>query len=350
MCFKLVINKKIISILFFFIITPCLSQHTDELMSKLKNVKELFEMDLISEKDYDSISTYLVDLIMNNKSELEIKNQDSRFVTNNLEQQNSNEVEEENKLNFSFDELYTNEFIYNGRMIKELGYGGILVSTSLREVRRNDGKYYIFDISISNNSKEILNFTTDNINAIIYAKNGKSINIKGLTRKEYMKIKKRRQNLREGLLAFSAGLNAASAGYSSSETNTYGSASYSGSSNSNTNVYGSNYGYLGSFDTNTRSSGTIYGSSSSYTTSYDGAAAYAASQNEQAKLNAFIQASEENKRRWNEEYLRNHTLNPQETISGLLNVKYYKSNRVDLVITTNDYDYVFQWDPNDAEN
>lgn len=342
--------KKIISILFFFIVTPCLSQQTDDLMSKLKNVKELFEMDLISEKDYDSISSYLVSLIVNSKSDLEIKNNDLQFDDNNIEKENSNELEEDNKLNFSFDELYSNEFIYNGRMIKERGFGGVLVSTSLREVRRNDGKYYIFDISISNNSDKILNFTTDNINAIIYANNGKSIKIKALTRKEYMKIKQRRQNLREGLLAISAGLNAASAGYSSSETNTYGSASYSGSSNSSTDVYGSNYGYLGSFDTNTRSSGTIYGSSTSYTTSYDGGAAYAASQNEQAKLNAFIQASEENKRRWNEEYLRNHTLNPKESISGLLNVKYYKSKRVDLVITTNDYDYVFQWDPDDAEN
>ncbi len=342
--------NKIFSILFIFFITPCLSQQSDELISKLKNVKELLEMDLISQMEYDSVSSYLVNLIMNTKSELETINQNSQLVDNNLEQQNIVEAEEKNELNFSFDELYANEFIYNGRMIKEQGFGGILVSTSLREVRRNDGKYYIFDISISNNSNETLNFNTSNINAIIYAKNGKSIKVKALTRKEYMKIKQRRQNLREGLMALSAGLNAASAGYSSSETNSYGSARYSGSSNSNTNVYGSNYGYLGSFDTNTRSSGTIYGSSTSYTTSYDGSAAYAASQNEQAKLNAFIQASEENKRRWNEEYLRNHTLNPKETISGLLNVKYYKSNKVDLVITTNDYDYIFEWDPNDAEN
>ena len=71
-------------------------------------------------------------------------------------------------------------------------------------------------------------------------------------------------------MAFSAGLNAASAGYSSSQTNSYGSANYSGSSNSSTDVYGSSSGYLGSFDTNTRSSGSIYGQSSSYTTNYDG--------------------------------------------------------------------------------
>ena len=103
--------KKIISILFFFIVTPCLSQQTDDLMSKLKNVKELFEMDLISEKDYDSISSYLVSLIVNSKSDLEIKNNDLQFDDNNIEKENSNELEEDNKLNFSFDELYSNEFI-----------------------------------------------------------------------------------------------------------------------------------------------------------------------------------------------------------------------------------------------
>ena len=124
----------------------------------------------------------------------------------------------------------------------------------------------------------------------------------------------------------------------------------SGSSNSNTRVYGSTSGYLGNLNTRTNSSGRVYGSSTSYTTSYDGGAAYAASQNEQAKLNAFVAASEENKRRWNEEYLRNNTMTPKASVSGLLNIKYYKAVRIDLIVTTNGYDYVFEWDPNEAEN
>ena len=337
-------KKTVFLIIILLFANVSFSQTNEVLISKLKNIKELLEMDLISQNEFDSISKNLVEQIMDFSTD-----SNSKTTLNDSNSKTLVDSNESNNLNFSFDDLYSNEFIYNGRMIKELGFGGILVSTSLREVRRSDGKYYIFDVSVSNNSDKTLNFTTNNINAVVY-RNGKASKIKALTRKDYMAIKKRRQNLREGLMAFSAGLNAASAGYSNSQTNSYGSANYSGSSNSSTDVYGSSYGYLGSLNTTSRSSGTIYGQSSSYTTNYDGAAAYAASQNEQAKLNAFIQASEENKRRWNEEYLRNHTLYPKESISGLLNVKYYRTNRVDLVITTNNYDYVFQWDPNDAEN
>jgi hypothetical protein len=348
---KLVIMKKITLITFLIIsLTTCYSQDSGNVMAKLKSVKELFDMDLITKEQYDSISNKLKDLILSQKTD---SNNSIIKSANNNDENNLNlskTLESDSKPRFSFDKQYSNEFIYQGRMIKEKGYGGVLVSSSLREIRRSDGKYFIFDISISNDSNKTINFTTNNISAVIYAKNGKRLKIKALTRKQYMKIKQRRQNLRAGLMAFSAGLNAASAGYSNSQTNSYGSASYSGSSNSNTNIYGSTSGYLGRFETNTTSSGNIYGSSSSYTTSYDGAAAYAASQNEQAKMNAFISASNEAKRRWNEEYLRNHTLTQQESISGLLNVKYYRAVRVDLIVTTNGYDYVFEWDPNDVEN
>ncbi len=340
------LKRNLFLVLVLFTTDISFGQSNDELMTKLKNVKELLDMDLISQREFDSISENLVGLIINSST---TSDPNESNVNKVLNQENPEVNNDSKKIKFSFSDLYSNEFIYNGRMIKEIGFGGVLVSTSLREVKRSDGKYYIFDISVSNNSDKTINFTTDNINAVVY-RNGKASKIKALTRKEYIAIKNRRQNLREGLMALSAGLNAASAGYSSSQTNTYGSASYSGSSNSSTDVYGSSYGYLGSFDTSTRSSGTLYGQSSSYTTSYDGSAAYAASQNEQAKLNAFHKESEENKRRWNENYLRNNTLFPKQSISGLLNVKYFRTNRVDLVITTNNYDYVFEWDPNDAEN
>lgn len=334
----------LITILFMFL-TTSYSQDSDDVILKLKTVKELFEMDLITKYEYDSISNKLKEIILSQKVN---SNDSENNELNNLD--DTTKLESDLKPRFSFNQLYSNDFIYQGRVIKEKGYGGVLVSSSLREIRRSDGKYFIFDISVSNDTDKTFNFTTNNISAIIYAKNGKRLKIKALTRKEYMKIKQRRQNLREGLMAFSAGLSAASAGYSSSQTNTYGSASYSGYSNSNTRVYGSTSGYLGNFNTTTNSSGSLYGSSTSYTNSYDGAAAYAASQNEQAKLNAFIAASEENKRRWNEDYLRNNTMTPKASISGLLNVKYYRAVRIDLIVTTNGYDYVFEWDPREAEN
>ena len=148
-------------------------------------------------------------------------------------------------------------------------------------------------------------------------------------------------------MAFGAGMSAASAGYSSSTTTTNANAYYSGTSNTNSTAnayaYGSGgYGYANATGSSTTNySGNIYGTATSTTQSYDGAAAYAASQNEAAKMSAFIAASEDAKKRWNEEYLKNHTLRHQETISGLINVKYYKSNRIILYITINNINFAF---------
>tara|TARA_A100000164_G_scaffold182994_1_gene162581 strand:- start:624 stop:1451 length:828 start_codon:yes stop_codon:yes gene_type:complete len=241
-----------------------------------------------------------------------------------------------------------NEFFYEGRLIKQLSKNNITVTSSLRQVQRNDGKYFTFDISVSNNTNSDITLLTNRIKATIFSKNQrKSIEIPALTRKEYLKIKKRRQNMRTGLIAFAGGMSAASAGQKSSTTNTNSYATYSGTANTNASAYG-NGGYAyGNATTNY--SGNAYGSSTSTTNSYDGAAAYAASQNEAAKLNAFVAASEEAKKRWNDEYLKNHTLTPQETTSGLINIKYLKTNRIILDITINNYIFLFDWDPNDSE-
>ena len=241
-----------------------------------------------------------------------------------------------------------NEFFYEGRLIKQLSKNNITVTSSLRQVQRNDGKYFTFDISVSNNTNSDITLLTNRIKAKIFSNNQrKSIEIPALTRKEYLKIKKRRQNMRTGLIAFAGGMSAASAGQKTSTTNTNSYATYSGTANTNASAYGSGGYAYGNATTNYR--GNAYGSSTSTTNTYDGAAAYAASQNEAAKLNAFVAASEEAKKRWNEEYLKNHTLNPQETTSGLINVKYYKTNRIILVIIINNLIFSFDWDPNDSE-
>ena len=66
-------------------------------------------------------------------------------------------------------------------------------------------------------------------------------------------------------------------------------------------------------------------------------------------MSAFIQASESAKKRWNEDYLKNHTLLPLETISGLINIKYYKSPKIILRIPVNGELYVFEWSPDESE-
>lgn len=247
-------------------------------------------------------------------------------------------------------------YYHEGRLIKEINKNNLTVTSSLRQIQRNDGKYYTFDVSVINNTNHQVTLITKGISSEIFSKKGnKSIIVPALTRKEYLKIKKRRQNLRTGLMAFGAGMSAASAGYSSSTTTTNASANYSGTSNTNSSVnayaYGSGgYGYANATGTSTTNySGNIYGTATSTTQSYDGAAAYAASQNEAAKINAFLQASEAAKKRWNNDYLKNHTLLPQETTSGLINIKYYKSPRIILTIPVDGELYVFEWSPDESE-
>tara|TARA_B100001287_G_C22578244_1_gene479704 strand:- start:145 stop:987 length:843 start_codon:yes stop_codon:yes gene_type:complete len=247
-------------------------------------------------------------------------------------------------------------YYHEGRLIKEINKNNLTVTSSLRQIQRNDGKYYTFDISVINNTNRQVTLITKGISSEIFSKKGnKSIIVPALSRKDYLKIKKRRQNLRTGLMAFGAGMSAASAGYSSSTTTTNANAYYSGTSNTNSTAnayaYGSGgYGYANATGSSTTNySGNIYGTATSTTQSYDGAAAYAASQNEAAKINAFLQSSEAAKKRWNNDYLKNHTLLPQETTSGLINIKYYKSPRIILTIPVDGELYVFEWSPDESE-
>ena len=243
------------------------------------------------------------------------------------------------------------ESYHDGRLIKEITKNGTTVTTSLRQIERDDGKYFTFDVAIINNSDRTYNFKSNGIAARIYAKNGKSISINALTRKEYLKIKKRRANFRTGLVAFAGGVNAANAGYSSSTTNTNSYGSYSGTANTNSSAsaYGSGGYAYGTGNSTTNYSGNLYGSSTSTTNSYNGAAAYAAQQNESAKIQRMVEMSNEAKWRWNDEYIKNNTLSPQSTTTGLINVKFYKAVKVDLNVKVDNNNFTFEWDPNDSE-
>ena len=344
--------KRLLLIILVLSITFSFSQDNGEIVNKIKDLKELLDMNVISQKEYDSITKILVNNLVNQKSTNTKVIQNDTFTVNTPDELTENIPLESNddKLVFEFDQVYKNQFMDQGRTIKEVGFAGILVSTSLRAVYRDDGKYYIFDVSVANNSGQTVDFYTNNIKAQIFHSSGKSIIKKALTNKQYQRIKNNRQNLRSALIGISGSINAANAGYSSSSTYSSGNAYISGNTNSNTDVYGSYSNYLGSLDTSTRFSGNVYGSSTSYTTNYDGAAAYSAAQNEQAKLNSFINSSEEAKRRWNAEYLKNDTVFPLETTTGLINIPYFKAVRVDLIIPINGYDYIFEWKPGESAN
>ena len=113
-------NKIAFLIIILLFANVSFSQTNEVLISKLKNIKELLEMDLISQNEFDSISKNLVEQIMDFSTD-----SNSKTTLNDSNSKTLVDSNESNNLNFSFDDLYSNEFIYNGRMIKELGFGGI---------------------------------------------------------------------------------------------------------------------------------------------------------------------------------------------------------------------------------
>jgi len=242
----------------------------------------------------------------------------------------------------------TEEYV-DGRLIKTQNKEGVIVTTSLRTIQRNDGKYYTFDVSISNSSEITRNIKIKDFKAQIVSKKGKKKDIDVLTNKDYQKKKKRRGNFRAILGALSAGQNAANAGTSSSQTNTNVNANSYSSGSANVNAYDSR-GNSATAQGNYNSRTNTNVNATSTTVSYDGAAAYNAQQNEERKLQEFMQQQQEAKRKWNDLYIKNNTLSPKESMSGLLNVEYKKGVLVELNIVTGGIQFVFKWDPEDSQN
>lgn len=250
------------------------------------------------------------------------------------------------------------EFI-SGRIVRTLEDDEMQVSTCLRKVGRNDGKYFTFDVYITNKGGT-KTFRTKNFKAFVETKKKGFIETQVLTRKEYIEKKEKRQKLRNALSAVAAAAAADMAGTKTSQTNTYSSGysqtNISGTVNTDTDVtaYGSGgvaYGNIQSTSkVNANASTYSSESSTSNTTEYDGAAAYNALQNEQRKLEEYKAAARKERTKWNDEYLKDNTIYQNETKRGLLNVKYKKAETVRLVINIEDFRYIFDWDPEDAEN
>ena len=245
-------------------------------------------------------------------------------------------------LTFSQSEEYL-----DGRLIKTLTISNIDVSTSLRAIQRSDGKYYTFDISISNGSNMTKVVKVKDFTATIIDKKGKESELEVLSNKEYQEKKKKRGNFRAIMKAMGGASAAAGAGTSTSTTNASATANTYGSSNTRASAYGSGGWASGSSNTNFNASTNV--NATSTTTSVDGAAVYAAQQNEERKLREFQAAQAAAKAKWNDAYIKSNTLDPLETMSGLLNVKFAKGVEIIINVKVQDIDFVFVWDPEDSE-
>ena len=238
------------------------------------------------------------------------------------------------------------EFYYNGRLIKEQVIDDIIVTSSMR-IERNDGKYYVFDISVSNNSKSTVRLKSSDIGRFsleIFSNNGrKSIRSYALKKDEYLKIKKKRSNFRKGLLAVAVGLASIDDNYSYAEQNTYSYGNYSGS------VY---TGYDRADFT-----GNYQESTYSVIKYYDPIKAEAARERNAAVMENFMNKSEESKRRTNQEYLDSFILSPMEITSGTVNFKFLKTKNkvilripIDGILSNSTRYFEFTWLPSSLNN
>ncbi len=214
---------------------------------------------------------------------------------------------------------------------------GIMIGMTNNEVR-DYGKYFQIPIIITNNSMHPIEFEPNNITASLVDKKGYERILKVYSADEYMKKVRSRQNWALVLTALGEASSAASAGYSSTTTNS----SYSGHSSSygSASAYGSGGYAYGNYSGNT----SYYGHSSSTTTSYNGAAAYQAQVIASERIAAYENALLSERASKNEDYLKRTTIHPGETISGYINIERQKGISITINIDINGVIYTFPWD------
>ena len=103
--------KKSIMLLLISILSLNLNAQDDPLVEKIKNIKELYEMNVISKKEYDSITGVLVKDLLNQESKSNINSQEMNIRISDPQNNSSNNDARLNS-NLIQEDEYT-PFIYN---------------------------------------------------------------------------------------------------------------------------------------------------------------------------------------------------------------------------------------------
>jgi len=222
---------------------------------------------------------------------------------------------------------------------------GISVTCSMSSLRMY-GKYYQINIEIENLTGKNFVFSPNNVIALLTTyqtdKKTKIISVKEqrkgniLTSDEYISKVNNSQNILSAIKSFGERSSAERAGYSSSVNTT--------NVNSNTNSYGSirdyynKNGLVASGYSNTNVSGK------SVTQNYNGALAYMAQENADKKIQAFDEQLYQIKSELNQGYLKINTLEHRQRLIGFINLKFEKSDKIEILIPVNGKFYSFKYD------
>lgn len=199
-------------------------------------------------------------------------------------------------------------------------------------IRKEYGKYFTLYILITNNSVTPIIFDPSLINAY-KTKKGEKEFLSVLSSEDYIKKVNRSQGWSKFFNALGEYAAASGAGHStSSTTNNSVTAGYS-----TAGVIGSNGVAVGASEHISASS------TSSRTNNYDGTAAYQANLIANNRVDNFNNQLEQERNVREEGYLKTTTIEPGETISGYVNIKYEKGDELFINIPINTITYPFAW-------
>ena len=214
-------------------------------------------------------------------------------------------------------------------------FKGVVISAMI-SYTNSYGKYYQINILIQNFTGRDRNFNPNLITAKMQ-KNEEVFDREVLSYNSYIKKVQNRQAWAAAAVAFSEGMAASNAGYSSSTSSGY-SSGYSTTTGSASGYVGDTYGSIyGSSSTYSSTYGT------SYSKSYDGAAAYAAQQNANRNVANYQNQQYQIKNTLSQGYARLNTIPNETEYLGYVNIKYKKIDHLQIVIPFNNTNFVFSW-------
>lgn len=218
---------------------------------------------------------------------------------------------------------YGQKFIYNlndttvfteyldGKQWAYRNTGDFIVGMTNTEVKDDYGRYYQIAIVIKNLCDSSTTFYPEDVTSFLIKNNGDTLALNVYTDEEYQKKIKNTQMWAMILYGFSAGLNSANAGYSTSYSTTYGA------------------------------NGTFYVTS---TTHYDAVAAAQANAAMNEQIFTLSSLFENERLLKRQGYLKITTIYPNEVITGYMNIKRKKGDFMTVNIKVGGQIYSFDWD------
>lgn len=187
---------------------------------------------------------------------------------------------------------------------------GLTVGMTNIELNDDYGKYYQVGLFINNNQDSILTFDPEEVFADLISNKGDTISLEVYTNEEFQKKIEKAQTLAMVLYGFSAGLNAASAGYTTTYSTTY---------SPNGHVY------------------------TSINNSYNTNAAHQANMEANKQLRTLADRMKYDQVVSEQGYLKRNTIHPGDSIMGYMNIKHKKGKRLLVSINIGERTFSYLW-------